>query len=135
MLGDRLSFEFGRTNVYNDFFLPNSLDPFTHYSSTIQVTGDFPSTPYPVWGGRATYKLTPTTYMQAGAFKDNYRSAVNYGDRLGANPSSGAQLLAEFGQRSEFTNDAYPSNMEAGFEWNTRTGRSNLIGLAWARSS
>ena len=68
-LGGRLSIEAGRTNVYNYFFLPNSLDPFTHYSSTVQVGGDFPSTPYPTWGGRATYKLTPTWYAQVGAFR------------------------------------------------------------------
>ncbi len=124
-----MSIEVGRTNVYNYFFLPNSLDPFTHYSSTIQVNGDFPSTPYPTWGGRATYKLTPTWYLQAGAFEDNYRTATNYGSRVFAtNQSSGAQILAEVGQRSEFSNDPYPSNLEAGLEYNTRTGRTNLKG-------
>ena len=129
LLGNRLSIEVGRTNVYNYFFLPNSVDPFTHYSSTVQVGGDFPSTPYPVWGGRATYKLTPTWYLQAGAFEDNYRTATNYGSRVFAtNQSSGAQILAEVGQRSEFSNDAYPSNLELGLEFNTRTGRSNLKG-------
>ncbi len=127
-MGDRLSIEAGRTNVFNYFLLPNSLDPFTHYSSTFQVDGDFNSTPYPVWGGRVTYKVTPTWYVQAGAFEDNYRYAVNYGDRFGTNLNSGAQILAEVGQRSEFSNDPYPSNLEAGFEWNTRTGRSNLKG-------
>jgi len=129
LLNNRLSIEVGRTNVYNYFFLPNSLDPFTHYSSTIQVNGDFPSTPYPTWGGRATYKLTPTWYLQAGAFEDNYRTATNYGSRVFAtNQSSGAQILAEVGQRSEFSNDPYPSNLEAGLEYNTRTGRTNLKG-------
>ena len=127
-MGDRLSIEVGRTNVYNYFFLPNSLDPFTHFSSTIQVDGDFNSTPYPVWGGRATYKVTPTWYLQAGAFEDNYRRAINYGDRFGTNLASGAQILAEFGHRSEFNNDPYPWNLEAGMEWNTRSGRSNLKG-------
>jgi len=128
-MGGRLSVEAGRTNVYNYFFLPNSLDPFTHYSSTVQVGGDFPSTPYPVWGGRATYKLTPTWYAQVGAFEDNYRTATNYGSRVFAtNQSSGAQILAEIGQRSEFSNDRYPSNLELGLEFNTRTGRSNLKG-------
>ena len=128
-LGGRLSVEAGRTNVYNYFFLPNSLDPFTHYSSTVQVGGDFPSTPYPVWGGRATYKLTPTWYAQVGAFEDNYRTATNYGSRVFAtNQSSGAEILAEIGQRSEFSNDRYPSNLELGLEYNTRTGRSNLKG-------
>lgn len=129
LLGDRLSFEVGRTNIYNYFFLPNSLDPFTHYSTTVQVNGDFPSTPYPTWGGRATYKVTPTWYVQGGVFEDNYRTATNYGSRVFAtNQSSGAQILAEVGQRSEFSNAAYPSNLELGFLWNTRTGRTNLKG-------
>lgn len=127
-MGGKFSIEAGRTNVFNYFLLPNSLDPFTHFSSTFQIGGDFNSTPYAVWGGRATYKLTPTWYVQAGAFEDNYYSAVNYGNRFGIGPAPGAQILAEIGQRSDFTNDPYPSNFEAGFEWNTRTGRLNLKG-------
>ncbi len=118
-LDGRLSIEAGRTNVYNYFLLPNSLDPFTHFSSTFQVVGDFNSNPYPVWGGRATYRFTPTWYVQAGAFEDNYRYAVNYGDRFGTNKATGAQVLGELGYRSDFTNDRYPANMEIGFEWNT----------------
>jgi len=39
LLGDRLSFEFGRTNIYNYFFLPNSLDPFTNYSRACRHLG------------------------------------------------------------------------------------------------
>ena len=118
-LGGRLSIEAGRTNVYNYFLLPNSLDPFTHFSSTFQVVGDFNSNPYPVWGGRATYRITPTWYVQAGAFEDNYRYAVNEGDRFGTGQSTGAQILGELGYRSEFANAAYPANLEVGFEWNT----------------
>ncbi len=118
-LDGRLSIEAGRTNVYNYFLLPNSLDPFTHFSSTFQVVGDFNSNPYPVWGGRATYRITPTWYVQAGAFEDNYRYAVNYGDRFGTNKATGAQILGEVGYRSEFSNAAYPANLEVGFEWNT----------------
>ncbi len=131
LLDNRLSIEVGRTNVFNYFLLPNSLDPFTHYSPVFQVTGDFASAPYPVWGGRATYKLTPTWYVQGGVFEDNYRTSTNYGDRVFAtNQSSGAQILGEVAQRSEFSNAAYPSNFELGFEWNTRHGRTNLKGTA-----
>ena len=128
LLGDRLSIEVGRTNVYNYFLLPNSLDPFTHFSSTFEVDGDFNSPPYPNWGGRATYKFAPTWYVQGGAFEDDFYSAVDRGNAFGDSRSTGAQILAEIGQRSEFSNAAYPSNLEAGFEWNTRTGRSNLKG-------
>ena len=127
-LGGRLSVEAGRTNVYNYFQLPNGLDPFTYFSGTFQVNGDFPSPPYPNWGGRATYKVTPTWYVQGGAFADDYRQAVVSGDRFGTSSSNGAELLAEVGQRSEFSNDRYPSNFELGAEYNTRYGRTNLKG-------
>lgn len=33
LLNDRLSIEVGQTSVYRYFFLPNSLDPLTHYST------------------------------------------------------------------------------------------------------
>ena len=113
-LDGRLSIEAGRTNVYNYFFLPNSLDPFEYFSSTIQINGDFNSPPYPTWGGRATYKVTPTWYVQGGAFADNYRQGVFAGNRFATSASNGAQILAEVGQRSDFTNDPYPSNFELG---------------------
>lgn len=128
LLNDKLSIEAGRTNVYNYFLLPNSLDPLTHYSSTFQVVGDFDSAPYPVWGGRAAYRFTPKWYVQGGVFTDNYRTALNYGDRLGLSGATGAQILGEVGYRSEFTNADYPANFELGYERNTRTGRSNLKG-------
>ncbi len=127
-LGGRLSVEAGRTNAYNYFLLPNGLDPFTHFSTTFQVNGDFPSPPYPNWGGRATYKVTPTWYVQGGAFTDNYREATSSGNRFGTSSSNGAQILAEVGQRSDFTNDRYPSNFELGVENDTRYGRTNLKG-------
>ena len=118
-LDGRLSIEAGRTNVFNYFLLPNSLDPFSYFSPTFQVVGDFNSTPFPVWGGRATYRITPALYAQVGAFEDNYRYAVNAGDRFGTNRSTGVQVLGEIGYRTEFTTEAYPANFEVGFEWNT----------------
>ncbi len=130
LLNDRLSIQIGRTNAYNYFLLPNSLDPFTHYSSTFQVTGDFASQPYPVWGGVTTYKLTPAYYLQAGLFEDNYRYTTNYGDRFGDGEATGVQAIGEIGHRNDFTTAAYPSNFETGIEWNTRHGEAgaNLKG-------
>ncbi len=127
-LDGRFSVEAGRTNLYNYFLLPNSLDAFTNYSGTFEVIGDLPSQPYPTWGGRATYKLSQSWYLQGGAFADNYRQSVAEGDRFGIGASPGAQVLAEVGQRSEFRTAAYPSNMEAGYMQNTRDGRFNLKG-------
>ena len=128
LLGDRLSLEVGRTNVYNYFELPNGLDPFTQFSPTFQITADLPSPPYPNWGGRALYKITPSWYVQAGAFVDNYTVAATNANRFGVDRADGAQVLAEVGERTTFETAAYPSNFELGAEWSTRTGRYNLKG-------
>ena len=127
-INGRLSVEAGRSNLFNYFFLPNSLDPFTYYSGALVSTSDAPSAPYPTWGGRATYKLDQQWYVQTGAFEDNFIAATQYGDRFGTGDAPGAQLLAEIGQRNDFRSSAYPSNLEVGMEWNTRSGRSNIKG-------
>ena len=125
---NRLSIEVGRTSVHQYFFLPNSIDPFTYDSSVLNVDADFNSITYAQWGGRANYHFTPAWYLQAGAFQDDYRRAVNHDFRLGTTESSGAQILAEIGYRTEFATASYPANLEAGFEWNTSTGLNNIKG-------
>ncbi len=128
LLNDRFSVEFGQTSVYRYFFLANSLDPITAYSTTVTVDGDFPTLPFPTWGGRATYKLTPLWYVQAGAFEDNYLNSTGYPLAFGARTASGTQILGEVGYRSEFSNAAYPANLEAGVEYDTRKGYFNAKG-------
>lgn len=129
LLEGRLSIEAGQTNVYRYFFLPNSLDPLTHYSTTVVVNGDIPTVPFPTWGGRATYKFPSSNwYVQAGAFEDNFIRSTNYPLSFGTRTSSGVQILGEVGYRSEFTNSAYPANLEAGVLYNTRSGYSNVKG-------
>ncbi len=130
LLDDRLSIEAGRTNVYHYFFLPNSLDPFTYFSSAIQVGGDFPTTPWPVWGGHATYHWTPKWYAQLGSFEDNFLRAVRNPNDFGIVGNTGAQVVGEIGYRSEFSNAAYPSNMELGALWDARTSSTNVKGSA-----
>ncbi len=120
LLDGRLSIEAGRTNVHRYFFIPNSLDPFSYDSPALNANADFNSFPFGVWGGKVTYRLTPAWYVQAGAFEDNYRRAVNKPYVLGTRDASGAQVLGEVGYRTEFDTDPYPANMELGFLWNTR---------------
>ena len=130
LLNGKLDLEFGKSNVHQYFFIPNSLDPFTYDSPLLYVDSDFNSIPYAVWMGKATYKLGQAWYLQAGAFEDDYRQVVkngwNFGDRL----ASGVQVLGEIGYRTEFRTEAYPANLEAGFVWNTRHGYSNVKGTA-----
>ena len=128
LLNDRLSIEAGQTSVFRYFFLPNSLDPLTYYSTTFVVDGDFPTIPFPTWGGKATYKLTPLWYVQAGVFEDNYRNSTTYPLAYGLRGATGAQIIGEVAYRSEFSNSAYPANLELGAEYNTRSGYYNSKG-------
>ena len=128
LLNDRLSIEFGRTNAYRYFLLPNSLDPFEAYGTTFNVVGDFNSIPYPSWGAHATYHFEPKWYVQAGGFANNYYRAIFNNLNLGAEATSGAQILGEVGYRSEFNNAAYPANFEIGSEWNTSGHAFNIKG-------
>ncbi len=128
LLAQRLSIEFGQTSVFRYFFLPNSLDPITYYSTTETVDADFPTTPFPTWGGRATYKISPLWYAQVGAFEDNYLNSTEYPLAFGSDHAAGAQILAEVGYRTEFSNARYPANVEAGVEYNTRSGYFNSKG-------
>ncbi len=130
LLNDRLSIEFGRTNVYHYFQLPNGIDIFNDTSSAFNVDGDFNSQPFPVWGGRVSYHVTPGWYVQTGAFQDNYFRAVFNPDSLDTNHSPGVQVLGEVGYRSEFDTADYPANLEVGLEWNTRHGIYNIKGSA-----
>lgn len=119
LLNDRLSIEFGRANIYRSFLLPNALDFFGDYGTTLTVDGNTNSIPYPVWSAHATYHFTTKWYVQAGAYQANFYRAVYNNFNLGAGSSSGAQVLGELGYRSEFNNASYPANFEIGNEFNT----------------
>ena len=128
LLDGRLDIEFGKSNVHQYFFIPNSLDPFTYDSPLLYADSDFNSIPYSVWMGKATYKFGRGWYVEAGAFEDNYRQVGKYGWNFGDRNASGVQVIGELGYRTDFRDEAYPANLEAGFVWNTRHGYSNVKG-------
>ncbi len=128
LFSDRLSVEFGKTNPYHYFFIPNGLDIFNDIPLTLYVDGDTPPPPHSEWGAVASYHLTPTWFLQGGAFGDDYRRSILDSWNFGTREASGAELLAEIDYRSEFNNARYPANMELGVEYNTRTGSSNVKG-------
>ena len=122
LLHDKLSLEVGRTSFYRYFFRPNALDVFANFSSVVQVDGDAPSVPFPTWGGRALYQVTPSFYTQVAAFADNFYTETHTPWAFGESLANGAQIFGEVGSRTEFFNSEYPENFELGFEWNTRHG-------------
>ena len=132
LLNNRLSIEVGRTNVHRYFFLPNSVDPFTYYSPTIETNGDFNPPPFPVWGGRATFQFTRAWFVQAGAFEDSFERTATDANNFGVGAATGASIIGELGYRSEFSTAVYPANLEVGFEWNTRGAEGNIKAIPFA---
>ena len=135
LLDDRLSIEVGRSNIYRNFFQSSALDIFTGFSTGLQVVSDFNVTPYPVWSGRTSLRLANGWYLQSGIFEDNYRHAVDNGNSFGISKSSGVQIVNEVGYRSDFSTSSYPGSLEAGLEWNTRHGFTNIKGTGVTATS
>ena len=134
LLNDKLSIEVGRTNPFDAFTLPNSLDFFTYSSVILAVDADIPAAPFPVWGGRATYHFTPGWYVQGGVYDDYYYRATHEPEVLGTNGSPGVNILGEIAYRTEFFNAAYPTNFELGGEWDARGGYSDVKGSPFVAS-
>ena len=130
LLDDRLSVEVGRTNPHRNFFIPNSIDPFSYDSTVIYLDGDVNSYPYSQWGGRAAYHFTPKWYVQAGGFEDNYEGSIRRPYNFGTKFASGADIIGELAYRSEFSNARYPANLELGYFYDTRSGPNNVKGEA-----
>ena len=128
LLNGRLSLEAGKTNLYNYFFLPNGLDPLNYFSTVLNLDGNFLPVVWPIWGGRATYKLDGGWFLQGGAFEDNYEDSRRNGFHWGDAGAAGVQLLAEIDYRSEFATEHYPANLELGVYYDTSPGGANVKG-------
>ncbi len=128
LLNNRLQIEFGRTNLYHYFFIPNGIDPLNQESTVIFADLDVAPIVFPVWGARVKYYLDRSWYVQFGGFEDNFTRSVNNGNNFGDRTADGAQFLVEGGERTSFANARYPSNLEFGVITDTSNGGVNLKG-------
>ncbi len=119
LLDDRLDIEAGRSNPFNYFALPVCQSINSCFSDILQNNAGFPSPQYSVWAARASYNLTPFSYVQAGEFEVNPTVHTRYGYNFPADGASGALTLVEIGHKTDFSTTAYPGRYSLTGFYNT----------------
>lgn len=111
LLDDRLSIEVGRTHPNRYYALPPCQSAASCFQDILQINAGLTSPLYGVWGANAAYKITPETYIQAGAFAVTARANFSSGWDFGHEPLTGVVTLAEIGRSTTFATDPYPSRV------------------------
>jgi porin len=119
LLHDRIDIEVGRMNANHYFDLPNCTTGLTCGDPIEMLSGGGAPPAYAFWGGRASYQLTPTYYIQVGAFENDPTDTDTHGFRWTTSSAAGAKYDAELGYKSSFAQVAYPGNYELIGVYNT----------------
>ncbi|GEP12062.1 carbohydrate porin [Methylobacterium gnaphalii] len=111
LLDDRLVVEFGRTHPNRYYGLPPCNSINSCFQDMFYFNAGFTSPLFGVWGGNVAYQMSPTTYIQAGAFTVN--PATNYlsGYDWGYEKIAGALIMTEIGTKTDYGMTAYPGRV------------------------
>lgn len=119
LANDRLDIEAGRSNPFKYFALPVCQSINSCFSSILQNNAGVPSPQYSVWSARAAYNITPSTYVQVGAFEVNPTVHTRYGYNFPADGATGEVTLLEIGHKTDFSTTAYPGRYSLTGFYNT----------------
>ncbi len=126
LLDDRLSIEVGRTHPNRYYALPPCQSAASCFQDILQINAGLTSPLYGVWGGNVAYKITPESYIQAGAFAVTGRANFSSGYDWGTEPLNGVVTLAEIGRATTFATDLYPSRVALTGFYNSADHEDNL---------
>jgi len=130
LLDDRLVVEVGRTHPDRYYGLPPCGSINSCFQDLFYLNAGFTSPLYGVWGANIAYKLSPTTYIQAGAFSVNPGTNALSGYDFGYETLSGALVMTEIGRKTDFTVEAYPGRVSLTGFYNTSDHADNLRTIA-----
>ncbi|APH57318.1 Porin [Granulibacter bethesdensis] len=105
---DRLNIELGRTHPNRFFALPTCQTLNSCYNNILYHNAGYISPLYSMWGGRVSYALTPTTYIEAGSFAAHPDANAHSGWDWGQEPNPGALTLVEIGHKTGYETQLYP---------------------------
>ncbi|GJE27913.1 carbohydrate porin [Methylobacterium organophilum] len=108
LLDDRLVLEIGRTHPDRYYVLPPCGTVNSCYQDLLVLNAGWTSSLYGVWGGNAAYQLSPSTYVQAGAFSVNPNTNWLNGYEWGSEWIAGAVVMTEMGLKTDYAVDPYP---------------------------
>lgn len=126
LLDDRLVVEFGRTHPDRYYGLPPCNSINSCFQDLFYFNAGFTSPLFAVWGANIAYQLSPTTYIQAGAFSVNPGTNVLSGYDWGYERLAGALVMTEIGMKTDYTTTAYPGRVSLTGFFNTADHDSNF---------
>jgi porin len=126
LLDDRLSIEVGRTHPNRYYALPPCQSAASCFQDILQINAGLTSPLYGVWGGNVAYKVSPESYVQAGAFAVTARANFSSGYDWGTEPLNGVVTLAEIGRATTFATDLYPGRVALTGFYNTADHEDNF---------
>ena len=109
LFDDRLSFEIGRTHPNHYYGLPLCQVLDSCFQDLFYYDAGFTSPQYSVYGANLSYRLTPATYIEGGAFSTNDGSRIGYD--IGEEKQTGVLALGEVGYKTDFTMEAFPTTV------------------------
>ena len=126
LLDDRLVVEFGRTHPDRYYGLPPCNSINSCFQDLFYINAGWTSPLYGVWGANIAYKLSPTTYIQTGAFSVNPNTNVLSGYDFGYERLAGAVVMSEIGYRTDYTQTTYPGRASLTGFYNTADHDDNF---------
>ena len=111
LLDDRLVVELGRTHPDRYYGLPPCNSINSCFQDLFYFNAGFTSPLFAVWGANVAYQMSPTSYIQAGAFTVNPNTNVLSGYDWGYERISGALVMTEIGTKTTYATHAYPGRV------------------------
>ncbi|AHJ64255.1 Porin [Granulibacter bethesdensis] len=110
LLNDKLVIEAGRTHPNRYFAAPNCQVINSCYQDVLYINAGYVSPQYSMWGGRVSYAFSPGWYVEAGSFATNPNANSRSGWDWGLETPQGALTMVEIGEKTDFSNSAYPGS-------------------------
>lgn len=111
LLDDQLVLEIGRTHPDRYYALPPCGTINACYQSLLALNAGWSSSLYAVWGANAAYKISPSAYVQAGAFSVNPNANRYTGYDWGSERIAGAVVMTEIGVQTSYATSPYPGRI------------------------
>ncbi|MGY2049767.1 carbohydrate porin [Methylobacterium sp. JK268] len=126
LLDDQLVVEVGRTHPIQYYALPPCGSINSCFLDLLVLNGGFSGPLYGVWGGNVAYQISPTTYVQAGAFSVSPNTTFLSGYEWGYERQGGPLILSELGYKTDYTTSAYPSRFSVTGFFNAASHEDNF---------
>lgn len=111
---NRISAEFGKTNLLRYFLVHDCVNSFTCNSAILEGPVGDAASPYPTLGGLIRFHLSPHLTLRAGAFQTDFHDVHTNGWRINDHEVSGVIAISSLTYNTNFLSNKYPEHIEFG---------------------